>query len=95
MEKMINTFQTSVLESIDQAMKAFQEDDFDRVRKLAHKIKPSIKMLKIHEISEEVIEIERQILEQKKSKRMVYLMDHLDQVLHWVAQDMKSNKNEN
>ncbi|WP_296705231.1 PAS domain S-box protein [Algoriphagus sp.] len=90
MEKMIETFQTSVLISMEQAKKAFQENDFERVRKLAHKIKPSIKMLRIHEISDEVIEVEREIEEQKKSERMVYLIDHLDRVLHWVANDMKS-----
>jgi PAS domain S-box-containing protein len=94
-EKLIDTFRISVLESIDQAKKAFQEDDFDMVRKLVHKIKPSIKMLRIYEISDEVIEIEREIEVQKKSNRMIHLMDHLDQVLHWVADDMKSLKNEN
>ncbi|MEN2281463.1 PAS domain S-box protein [Algoriphagus sp. SE2] len=89
-KKMIETFQTSTLISLEQAKKAFKENDFVQVRKLAHKIKPSIKMLRIHEVSDEVIEIEKQIEEQKKSQRMIYLMDHLDQVLHWVANDLKS-----
>lgn len=90
MDKMIQLFHTSVMVSAEQAMKEFEKGDFDQVRKLVHKIKPSIKMLKIQEISEEVIEIEKEIVEQQKSERMIYLMNHLDQVLHLVAKDLKS-----
>ena len=90
MDKMIHLFHTSVMVSAEQAMKEFEKGDFDQVRKLVHKIKPSIKMLKIQEISEDVIEIEKEIVEQQKSERMIYLMNHLDQVLHLVAKDLKS-----
>jgi PAS domain S-box-containing protein len=89
-KKMLDLFQNSVLTSMEEAKKAFEKEDYVQVRKLAHKIKPSIKMLRIHEISEEVVEIEKEIEEQKNSERMIYLMDHLDQVLQWVANDMKS-----
>ncbi|MFC5624353.1 PAS domain S-box protein [Algoriphagus winogradskyi] len=94
MAKMIETFHTSILESVDQAVEAFEREDFDQVRKLAHKIKPSIKMLNIHEIIDEVVEVELEVMSQKRSERMVYLMGHIDQVLKWVAKDMKSINNE-
>lgn len=92
MDKMVFLFQTSVLNTLDEAMTAFENSNFDEVRKLVHKIKPSIKMLKIHEVAEEVSEIELGILEQKKSERMTYLMNHLEEVLHWVSKDMKEKK---
>ena len=90
MDKMMYLFHTSVMDSAEQAVEEFEKGNFEQVKKLVHKIKPSIKMMRIHQISEEVVEIEKEIVEQKKSDRMIYLMNHLDEVLHLVAKDLKS-----
>ena len=90
MDKMMHLFHSSVMESAEQAVEEFEKGNFEQVKKLVHKIKPSIKMMRIHQISEEVVEIEKEIVEQKKSDRMIYLMNHLGEVLHLVAKDLKS-----
>ncbi|SIN66137.1 PAS domain S-box protein [Algoriphagus halophilus] len=92
MAKMILLFQTNVMNSMNEAVQAFERSDFEEVKKLIHKIKPSIKMLRIHEVADELSEIETQVLEQQNSERMNYLMKHLKEVLDWVSMDLGERK---
>lgn len=46
-------------------LKPISKKDFEKDRKLGYMILPSIKMLRLNEISNEVIEIEKEIEEQK------------------------------
>ena len=89
-DKMMKLFQDSVTSTIKEAKDAFEVEDFDEVRKLIHRIKPSIKMLYIQEIAEEVSELENEIVKQRCSERMSHIFSHIIEVLEWVTLDIKA-----
>ena len=88
--KMMTLFQDTVTSTIKEINTAFKAKDYDEVRKLVHRIKPSIKMLQIQEIAAEVSELENEIVEQKDSERMSYLLSHIIEVLERVTRDIKA-----
>ncbi|WP_051287128.1 PAS domain S-box protein [Algoriphagus mannitolivorans] len=90
-QKMIEIFCTNAKEGMKEIREAFDSEDYDTVRKVAHKIKPSIKMMRIREISEEVVELEKQILSEKNSPKMTQIILHMEDILQWVVQDIQLN----
>tara|TARA_R110002012_G_scaffold286251_2_gene477709 strand:+ start:21933 stop:25943 length:4011 start_codon:yes stop_codon:yes gene_type:complete len=87
---MMKLFQDTTPSTMREAKVAFDKGEYDEVRKLVHRIKPSVKMLNIHEISDEISELENEVVNQMNSDRMTYLISHIIEVLDWVAQDVKS-----
>lgn len=92
--KMLGLFIQNADEGIKGLQVLFDKSDFEGVRKLAHRIKPSVKMMKIHEISDEVRELEMEINNQGNSERMQYLINHILEVLQDVVIEIKENEYE-
>ena len=90
-QKMVNIFCVNAVGGIRDIRKAFGGGDYETVRKIAHKIKPSIKMMRIREISEEVVELEKQVELEKNSPKMTQIVQHLEDTLLWVVEDIKLN----
>lgn len=88
--KMMNLFKDTASATMVELQAAFESEKFDEVRKLAHRLKPSVKMLAIGEISEEIVELESGIVSEGNSERMSYLMTHIIEELQWVIQDINS-----
>ncbi|WP_338225312.1 PAS domain S-box protein [Algoriphagus confluentis] len=87
--KMLELFQTNAKEGMEQLKVSFENGDFTQVKRIAHRIKPSIKMMRISEISEEVSELEKEIEGQKDSPRMKFIIMHMEEILNEVLQDLK------
>lgn len=79
-------------EGIEQIKSGFENGDFTQVKKAAHKIKPSINMLRILEISEEVSELEKGIEAHQNSPRMKYIIAHIEEILTEVLKDLKKKE---
>lgn len=91
LNKMLKLFLQNANEGIQKLGMYFEKNDFEEVRKLAHKIKPSLNMMKINQISDEVRELEQQILIQGRSGRTEYLIKHIEEVLQEVVNEITEN----
>lgn len=80
-DKMIQIFRESVDATVPEIGRSFQQGEYDEVRKLVHKIKPSVKMLEIHGIADEISTIEHEVLTEQNSPYMARLVERLMEVL--------------
>lgn len=87
--KMLQLFQTNAREGMDELKVSFEHRDFAQVKKIAHRIKPSIKMMRISEISEEISELEKEVEVQQDSPRIKFIVMHIEEVLNEVLKDLK------
>ncbi|MCH7402275.1 PAS domain S-box protein [Belliella kenyensis] len=87
--KMISIFASNAKEAIQNFNSGLEKGDFNLIKKTAHKVKPSIKMMQITEISDEISELEKEIEGQKDSPRMKYIISTIEQVLLEVLKDFK------
>ena len=89
-DKMIALFIAGTPISIQEMKDAYKNQDFDKVRKIAHKIKPSIDNLDINNIKNEVREIEMNAESYKSSEQLENLILKVENVMNVVVAQLKN-----
>jgi HPt (histidine-containing phosphotransfer) domain-containing protein len=89
--KMIALFTEELPMSLKNLSDAYLAEDFEKISKIAHHIKPSIENIGIVTLIEEVREIEKFSEEYGKSERLEYLLNKLDKVLNQVIAVLKKD----
>lgn len=92
-KKMITLFTEQLPISLKDLTEAYAAQDFDKISKIAHRIKPSIDNMGIVSLKEDVREIEMFAGEYGKSERLECLMKKLDEVLNQVILSLKKISN--
>jgi hypothetical protein len=88
---MLQLFLTEVPPAVQSIRKAFQEHDLDRVRAMAHRIKPTLDHLCIGSLRCEVRELEQMAKEGRNGVRMDTLIRQVETVIAQVATDIAAN----
>jgi len=70
---------------------AYDHNDFSKISKLVHRIKPSVADMGISSIKDELIEIENFAPEYGKSQRLDYLLNNINVVLNQVVSALQAN----
>jgi PAS domain S-box-containing protein len=87
--KMLTLFVDQATITITEIKAAYSNEDFTKVAKLAHRIKPSIGNLEIISLKDVVREIELNATEYGKSEKLQVLLDQFENVLNKVSEQIK------
>lgn len=92
--KMIGIFRRQSSEVLADMRNAHGKKDFDRLRKLAHKLKPSLDNLEISGFAREIRELEKWDEKTSNNEQIQELLDRLEQVLTEVQQGLDKEMSE-
>jgi PAS domain S-box-containing protein len=87
--KMMGLFIESTPTSIMDMKTAYANSDFEKVRKIAHRIKPSVDNLEISSIKNEIKEIEMNAESYKSSEQLENLILKVEKVMNEVVSNLK------
>jgi PAS domain S-box-containing protein len=90
-KKMITLFAEQLPISLKDLNDAYAAQDFERMSKIAHRIKPSIDNMGILSLKDEVREIEKFAKEYGQSDRLESLLKNLNEILNQVIYSLKEN----
>ncbi|MFZ4769178.1 MAG: response regulator [Ferruginibacter sp.] len=89
-EKMVLLFIQESTTALEEIQVAYKEGNWLSVRRIAHRIKPSIDNLGIYSLVNEIREIEKDAETNQGSDRMDWLMEHFEKVIKAVNNQMIS-----
>ncbi|MGF2411361.1 MAG: Hpt domain-containing protein, partial [Ferruginibacter sp.] len=89
-DKMVNLFIEQIPASVEEMQDAYLNKNFDTVKRVAHRIKPSIDNMGINSLKTEVREIEVLALENQNSPKLIQLIQQLDSTLKKVVHALQS-----
>ena len=89
--KMTELFVTNTPLSISNLKKALSDNDWDTVRALAHKMKPSLEMMGIERLREKVREIERLASAREQLSEIPGMVEQLCHTLEAAISEMKKD----
>jgi HPt (histidine-containing phosphotransfer) domain-containing protein len=87
-QKMVKVFIEQSQSSIDQMNAAMKAQDFETLRKVAHRMKPSIDNLSIQQLMPVVREIETHSKERIDDEKLVSLINQYAQMLTVILEDI-------
>ena len=87
--KMINLFIDNAINSVKEINAAYEAGNFETIKKIAHRIKPSIDMVGIESLKKEIRQIEKQAVEEPQTEEFKQLLQKLDEVLLKVVEELK------
>ncbi|MCX6317791.1 MAG: PAS domain S-box protein [Bacteroidetes bacterium] len=93
-KRMISLFVGQVPAATAEIMEAYKEHDMEKVKSIAHRIKPTIDNLEIHSLKNEIREIETLAAKMKPSARLENLIQFLQDVIVKVALELKEQQKE-
>ena len=88
--KMVNLFVADTPLALEGIEKGIKNNDFERVRALIHRIKPSLKILCIDSIEKEVKDIEKYCQENKNLEKVPPLFEYVKKTCEKVILAMKN-----
>jgi len=91
-DKMINLFIEQVPAAVAEIQSAWLNNDFGQVKKVAHRIKPSIDNMGIHSLRDEIRRIEILALENKYSDELRELILQLEHITGKVIAAIKADR---
>ncbi|MDE3253607.1 MAG: response regulator, partial [Bacteroidota bacterium] len=94
-EKMKHLFIQQANKSMEEFREAYAADDFDRIKQIAHRIKPTIDSMCIEALKKEIREIESSAVEYGKSEKLSALLKHFDTVIMQVIDHLTGTLSDN
>lgn len=88
-KKMIALFIEQGPGSVTEIKNAFAAGDLEKVKAVAHRIKPSIDNMGIHSLVREIREIESLAPGQENSRELNSLIEHLESTMNQVVSELK------
>ena len=92
-DKMINLFIDQIPAAVEEIQAAYLEKNFDTVKRVAHRIKPSIDNMGIGSLKTEVREIEALATENQHSPKLIQLIQQLDSTIKKVVGGLQAELN--
>ncbi len=90
-EKMIRLFVEQVPASIEEMQAAYLERNFDMIKKVAHRIKPSIDNMGVSSLKAEIREIETLAMDNTDSPKLIKLIQQLDSKIKKVVDKLRQD----
>ncbi len=87
-KKMVKVFEIQVATSLSEFKEGYNDNDFDKIRKVAHRMKPSIDNMGIVSLKNEMREIEKCAVEYGKSEQLEVLLAKVESVLLQVMSEL-------
>jgi PAS domain S-box-containing protein len=87
--KMIALFIEQVPASVKEIQEAYEQKDFEKVKKTAHRIKPSIDTMGIESLKEEIREIEQSAEAYQTSPQLELLIKNLEKIITEVVSKLR------
>ncbi|MDN3642955.1 PAS domain S-box protein [Lutimonas halocynthiae] len=88
-DKMLRLFITQVPDSVFEIKTAYQAGDFEKIKKIAHRIKPTIDIMEIVSLKNDIRDMEKNAEIYQSSERLENLINHLDDVIEEVVGELK------
>lgn len=90
--RMILLFITQIPASLEEMKSAYREDNFSKVKRIAHRLIPSMDNMGIESLKNEIREIEDFAESYKNSEKLFGLISHLERTIMKVVTDLKANE---
>ncbi len=90
-QKMMRIFCEQAPQMVDEMIAACEEDDFDRVAAVAHKIKPSIDNLDIHDLIQRIRDVEKAAKEHVKKSLLLNQLNEMSRLVKKTIDQMSSD----
>lgn len=84
-DKMVELFKQEIPKAITQINEMLVQEDYDRIRALVHRVKPSIKMMCVNSIEQDVQQLERLSGSKSELERIPVLIDRISSVCNKVV----------
>lgn len=91
-EKMIKLFSDQAPSSVREIREAYEQKDLEKVKAVAHRLKPSIDNMGIHSLTKEIRQIETLALAGDQDRELPGLINHLDSTLVTVVEKLKTQE---
>lgn len=88
-QRMIKLFLEQIPDSLNQLNEAYKKNDLEKVRSIAHQIKPTIDALNIHQLRGEIRLLEKYAEEGTRIEELTVLMEKMNQVMQLVIAEIK------
>lgn len=90
-DKMIKLFIKQARISVDEIISAYQNNDFEKVSRTAHRLKPSIDDMGIQSLQEDIRRLELDIQAEGKSHIMDQVINHIEEIITAVTNKLSIN----
>ena len=87
-DKMLRLFIDQIPDSVNYIKTAYKEGDFEKIKKTAHKIKPTIDIMEIESLKDDIRHIEKYAEIYQSSEQLENLISHLDEVVERVVEEL-------
>ncbi|MFT5167649.1 MAG: PAS domain S-box-containing protein, partial [Saprospiraceae bacterium] len=91
--KMIELFIQIIPDAVKKMRIAFDNKDFETIHSIAHRIKPSLNDMGIHDLKDEIRQIEQLAAEEPQSDQLPILFQKIEKVLGLVIDQMRKETN--
>ena len=88
--EMVEAFLTAVSEGLEAMNLAFERKDWETLRAAAHKLKPTIDLMAVDQVTQTIREVQRRAGEQDNPEGLQPELDKLNLILPQVATDLKA-----
>jgi len=88
--EMVEAFLDAVSEGLNIMNRAFASQDWEALRAAAHKLKPTIDLMEVHEVTQTIREVQRRAGEQDNPEGLQPELDKLNHILPQVAEELKA-----
>lgn len=92
-DKMLRLFIEQVPDSVGEIKEAYLRADFEKIQKTAHKIKPTIDIMGIVSLKEDIRDIEKNAKIYKSSELLETLIRRLDKEIEKVVENLEQHQN--
>jgi len=87
-DKMLRLFIDQVPDSVAEIKTAYQAGDYQTIKKVAHRIKPTIDIMEIVSLKNDIRDMEKNAEIYQSSEQLENLISHLDDVIDEVVDDL-------
>ncbi|MFW6020263.1 MAG: Hpt domain-containing protein [Bacteroidales bacterium] len=91
-EEMIQMFTEIAPSTLSEMQEAYEEENFEELGKLAHKLKGNLRLLNIHSLDETMLNLEKCSKEMRNLDKVNPLMQKLHATLPKVIEQLRNNE---
>jgi HPt (histidine-containing phosphotransfer) domain-containing protein len=90
-KKMVRVFNKESVAAVQQIKEAYSNNDIEKVKMIAHRLKPSIQNMGIHSLTENILQLESFDIKTTSKKILLSLINKLNEVLNKVVIQLEKN----
>jgi two-component system, sensor histidine kinase len=90
-KKMVGVFNRESVAAVQQIKEAYSNNDIEKIKVIAHRVKPSVENIGIHSLTESILQLESFNITTNSKKVLFSLINKLDEVINKVVTQLEEN----